>query len=174
MKQEIAKEGKLNEVVIIQKKRPNKSLRIQQDFEFCPTRTEQHSAGITDLNILIEKFTPDEVSAYIFQKNQARQEITGHDFTNEPSLQEAKNVHYALKQAYERLDPELKSNFKNHVEFLKFIDNPQNQEKMIKLGLMTQKEINANTTNAPEATQERTQQESKPVDLPKKESSPKS
>lgn len=158
---EIVSEGKLNEVVILQHQRQNKTIRYALDFQYCPTMTEQHTIRDTDINYLMEKYKPDELAAYIAARNQHRNEILGHDFSLEPNLQEAKNVHYALKQAFERLPEELKRNFKSHVEFLKFIDNPENQEKMKKLGLMTEREIAANTTT-PTTTQEEDGKKSSP------------
>ena len=48
MKQkEIIAEGKLNEKQIIVTKRKNGSLRIQQDFQFCPTMAEQHTTPLS-------------------------------------------------------------------------------------------------------------------------------
>ncbi|WNK14304.1 MAG: internal scaffolding protein [Microvirus sp.] len=139
--EQIVKEGKLNEVIIKETIRPNGTLRIQQDFEFCPTLTEQHTAHLTDLNYLIHKYKPDELAAYIAAKNQYKQEILGHDFSSEPSLQDAKNVVYQCKKAFDELPNDIKIQFKNHLEFLKFIDNPANAEKMLKLGLLREEQI---------------------------------
>jgi len=106
---------------------------------------EQHTAHLSDINYLMQRFQPDELAAYIAARSQYRREILGHDFSQEPSLQEAKNITYKLKQEFENLPDDVRVNFKNHVEFLKFIDNPANQEKMIKLGLMTKREIQQHT-----------------------------
>lgn len=133
---------KLNEVIILRKLRPNGRPRLQQDFRNCPTLAEQHTAHLTDINYLMEKYKPDELAAYIAARNQHRQEIVGHDFAKEPTMQEAKNVIYQSRKAFEELPDDIKLHFKNHVEFLKFIDNPANAEKMIKLGILTQTQIN--------------------------------
>jgi len=151
---EIVQSGKLNEVITIVTKRKNGTTRIQQDFQFCPTLAEQHTAHLTDINYLIEKHKPDELAAYIAARHQYRTEILGHDFAAEPNLQEARNITYKLQQNFQALPDEVKNNFKNHVEFLKFIDNPANQDKMIKLGLMTKKEIAANLPPTTTPTQE--------------------
>lgn len=158
---EIVAEGKLNEVIFIETKRPNKTTRIQQDFQFCPTMAEQHTAHLTDINYLMEKYTPDALEAYIMERNMYRQEILGHDFSQEPSMQEGMNVVYRIRTAFDQLAPEIKNNFKNHVEFLKFIDNPANQEKMLKLGIMTKKEIAQNSSMTPTTTQEETKDATK-------------
>jgi len=136
----IAKE-KLNVVVIKTTVRPNGTVRIQQDFTNCPTLAEQHTAHLSDLNYLIKKYRPDELEAYIIARSQFRQEILGHDFTQEPSLQDAGNLIHASKQEFENLPEEVRIQFRNHLEFIKFIDNPANAERMVRMGLITPKQV---------------------------------
>ena len=135
------KEGKLNEVIVRETIRKNGSRRIQQDFEFCPTMAEQHTGHLTDINYLMEKYRPDELDAYLAARSQYRKEILGHDFSQEPSLQDGMNVVVQSRQAFDELPDDIKIHFKNHVEFLKFIDNPKNEEKMIKLGLLKKQDL---------------------------------
>lgn len=164
-----SKASNLNVVIPVITKRKNNSLRIQQDFRNCPSMCEQHTSHLTDINYLMKKFKPDELAAYIQAKNERRAEITGHDFSQEPDLQEAKNRVYQLKSAFEALDPKVKMNFKNHVEFCKFIDNPKNQQMMLDLGLMTKREIAANTTDTGITT---TEEEAAPSQSKNAQSSP--
>lgn len=131
----------LNKVIIVETIRPDGSRRIQQDFSNCPTLTEQHTAHLTNINYLMEKYKPDELAAYIAARSQYREEILGHDFASEPEFQEAKNIVYRSKQEFESLPDDIKMSFKNHVEFLKFIDNPANAEKMIRLGILKPKQV---------------------------------
>lgn len=152
--------GKLNEVIPVITKRKNGSLRIQQDFSYCPSMAEQHTAHLSDINYLIERYKPDELAAYMAARNQYRREILGHDFSVEPSLQEAKNIIYKSRQEFDSLSDEIKSQFKNHVEFLKFIDNPANAEKMLKLGILTKTQLN---NLSPETIPSSTTQTSEPV-----------
>lgn len=147
--------GKLNEVIIKRMTRANGTRRIQQDFSNCPSMAEQHTAHMTDINYLMEKHKPDELAAYIAARNSHRQMIVDHDFSREPELQDAMTVVYRSQQAFENMDPELKQNFRNHVEFLKFIDNPANEEKLIKLGLLKReqiKDLKIEDPNAPVVT----------------------
>lgn len=139
---EITPSEKFNEVIVKTTIRPNGTLRIQQDFSNCPSLAEQHTAHLTDINYLIERYKPDELAAYIAVRNQYRAEIIGHNFSNEPSLQDAKNVVYQSRQCFDSLSDELKGQFKNHVEFLKFLDNPNNANKLIKFGVITRDELN--------------------------------
>lgn len=141
---------KINELIIRETLRENGTLRYQLDYSNCPTMTEQHTAHLTDLNYLIKTLKPDELVAYMGQRAQYRQEILGHDFSVEPDKQSAMNTIYTLKKNYQKLmedHPELNGLFKNHVEFLKYLDNPANQEKLLRMGVMTKEEIKANTSD---------------------------
>lgn len=122
---------------------PNKRVRIQTNYDLCPTMTEQHTGHLTDINYLIKTYKPDELASYILARNQGRPEIVGHDFSKEPELSEAMNWVVKSKTAFEALPAEIKNQFPNHLEFLKFIDNPQNKEKMLKLGILTEKQAQA-------------------------------
>lgn len=162
-KEEVIKHGKLNEVIVTTKLRKNGTRRIQQDFEYCPTMAEQHTAHLSDINYLMQKYKPDELAAYIAARSQYRQEIMGHDFASEPNLQEAKNIVLESRKAFEALPQEITSQFQSHLEFLKFVDNPANAEKLIKLGLATKrqlenvqiKETDANLASTRTPTQEK-------------------
>lgn len=137
----IESKAKLNEIITTYTTRKNGTLRIQHDFSNCPTMAEQHTAHLSDINYLMSKYKPDELAAYIAARSQHRQEILNHDFASEPNLQDAKNVIYQSKQAFEALPEEIRQNFRNHLEFLKFIDNPANKAKFIKLGLATEQQL---------------------------------
>lgn len=126
---------------VIYTKRPNGRLRIQHDFSDCPSMAEQHTAHLSNINYLIQKYKPDELAAYMAARNQYRKEIIGHDFSQEPDLQSAKNVVLKSRQNFEALPEEIRKNFKNHLEYLKFIDNPYNVEKAIQLGFLTKKQV---------------------------------
>lgn len=158
-------EHTLNDVRLIIKKRPNGSYSYAQDFQYCISKTDQHSAHMTDVNVLMERYKPDELAQYIAAKNQHRTEIINHDFTAEPSLQDAKNQLYELTQAFQALPPEIKSQFSSTLDFLKFIDNPHNKSQLEKLGLIDPKtqtfELNKSTEipKSPDVTRTTTQEE---------------
>lgn len=141
----LVSELELNKVIETVTKRKDGSLRIQWDYSQCPSLTEQHSAHLSDINYLIQKYKPDELAAYMAARSQYRVEVLGHDFSTEPTLQEAKNIMYNVKKNYETIPEHIRAQFRDHVEFLKFIDNPQNQEKMLKMGLLTKQQIQSQT-----------------------------
>lgn len=155
MKKPEVKKDMLNVVLEKVTVRPNGTVRIQQDFSNCPTMAEQHTAHLTNLNYLISKYKPDELAAYMAARESYRREIIGHDFSQEESLQDSKNHVYVLRTMFEELPDKIKTNFKNAVEFYKFIDNPANQEKMIELGLLSKKEVTKLTTDPTTTTQEK-------------------
>jgi len=122
--------------------RPNGRPRIQKCFKNSPSMTEQHTGHTTDINYLVKKYTPDELAAYIAARNQYRQEVKGHDFSIEPSLQEGKNAILVMKEEWAKLPSKIKKEFNNDmVAFLKFLDNPSNKDKMIELGILKEKQI---------------------------------
>lgn len=134
-------EPKLNQVLEAYSIRENGTIRLQYDFQYCPSMTEQHTAHMTDLNYLVGKHKPDELMAYLAARRQHRQEILGHDFSKEPSILDAKNVVVKMRNAFENLPEEVSKHFRNHVEFLRFIDNPENTKKMLSMGLLVPKQI---------------------------------
>lgn len=147
---EIVAEGKLNEVIMVYTRRPNGSLRIQQDYQFCPSMAEQHTAHLTDLNYLMDKYKPDELAQYLAARTSHRRELPSHDYSKELSMQDAMNYVVLTRKAFDSLNPQQKSFFRNHVEFMKYLDNPRNQEALIKLGILERKTINElNQTTAP-------------------------
>lgn len=127
----------LNKVIIKETRRPDGTLRRQKDFSNCPTMAEQHTAHLTNINYLIEKYKPDELAAYLAARTQYRQEIVAHDFASEPSMQEAKNIIYHSKSAFMDLPEGFRNQFKSHLEFLKFADIPSNAQKLIDLKILT-------------------------------------
>lgn len=135
--------GKLNEVIVTEVVRPNGSVRVQQDFSNCPSMCEQHTAHLTDINYLIKKYKPDELAAYMAARNQYRQEILGHDFSQEPDLQNGMNAVLQSKKNFEALPEKITSQFKNHLEFLKFVDIQKNADKLIELGLLTRPQLDS-------------------------------
>lgn len=139
-------------VPIVHERFENNRRRISFDYSNCPTMAEQHTAHLTDINYLMEKYAPDELAAYLAARSSHRQEILGHDFSQEPSLQDSMNVVVQSRKAFDELPDDVKMHFKNHVEFLKFIDNPENTEKMIKLGILTKKEIEKIKIEEPQNT----------------------
>jgi len=133
--------GQLNEVIVTEEIRPNGTVRRRTDYKNCPTLAEQHTAHLTNLNYLIEKYQPDELAAYLAARDQYRQEIMGHDFASEPSLQDAKNHVYYSKQAYAELPEKVRNQFRSHLDFIKYADNPRNAQLLVDNGIVTSEQL---------------------------------
>lgn len=158
------KESDLNKLIVHEHKRSNGSLRVQLDFSNCVSLTEQHSAQETDVNYLVQKYSVDELANYLALKPRAALPDLndGYDASVELNPQNARNAVYAAKQAFNELPEEVRNQFRHPVEFFKFIDNPLNQEKMIRLGLIKKKDVQALAA---------TQEPAKPDPLPSPSSS---
>nr|QJB20966.1 MAG: internal scaffolding protein [Microvirus sp.] len=124
------------EIIIIPKGNGRKGPRIIHDYSGTISRTDQHTAHANDLNQLVKRYTIDELSMYVATKNMGRQPITGHDFSIEPSKQDAMNEVKRLKDAFELLPTEVKQQFQGPLDFIKFVDDPKNMQRMIDMGLM--------------------------------------
>lgn len=162
---EILDISQFNKVIINETRRPDGSLDISQDFQNCPSMAEQDTGHLGDVNWLVANYQVDQLDAYLSHRASLRPEILGHDFSVEPELTQAHNIALNLKKNFESLDEEIKKNFKNHVEFLKFIDNPANAEKMLKMGLMTKREIQNNQTQIPTQNQNQNQNSNQTIPL---------
>lgn len=116
-------------------------LRIQRDWSDVPSMADQSQRDENNINVLMEKYKPDELAQYLAQRNINRMEITDHDFSQEPNLQNAMNSAYEIKELFNSLDEEIKYRFRGKpAEFLKFCSNPQNQAQLEKWGLHNLKE----------------------------------
>lgn len=127
--------------IIRETRRPDGSLDVSEDYTYCPSMAEQHTGHLTDINWLIERFKPDELAQYMAAKYGHKREIRGHDFSQEPDLAAAMSERYRLHSAFSELPDKVRGQFKNVTEFLKFIDNPANADRMVELGLLKKKQI---------------------------------
>lgn len=141
------KSGKLGKVIITESKRKDGSVRITEDYSNCPSMTEQH--GALTVQQLVDRYKPDELAAYLAAKEASRQPIFGLDFTQEPDLQAALNTKYHYQKYFNGLAPQIKGMFRTPLEFLKFMDNPANAEKMVEFGIFKKAEVKEILDTAP-------------------------
>lgn len=131
--------GTLGQKEIIKSTRPNGKKRVQISFKNCVSLTDKTGAQEADLNYLVKKYSPSEFAAWMLMRQ--RPEINGHDFSKEPERMHAMNEEKRINDLYEKLAPEIKAQFSNPLQFLKFIDDKLNKEKLIKMGLITNKQV---------------------------------
>lgn len=154
-----------NKVIHVEVRRPDGSLRVAQDFSNCVSMTDQSRAHETDINYLMKRHQPDELAAYISARNINRKEILNHDFSQETDMAQSLTLVGKAKKVFEELPIELRSKFKNVVQFFQYLDNPGNEDKLIQFGLATKEQIaklraQEPTTRKPE-TPTTTQEEEK-------------
>jgi len=131
----------LNQVIVNEYMREDGSVAVEYDYQYCPSQTDQTQAHMSDLNYLVAKYKPDELAAYMAARNSYRQEVLGHDFSVEPSHMEAKNIIKNAEDLINRLPAHIRDSFRSPLDFVKFVDNPQNTEILVKSGLANLKEI---------------------------------
>lgn len=109
--------------------------QVSQDFSEVASLTDQHSIHTNDLNVLVARYTPDELTNYLLAK-QTRRPIEGHDFSKEPSYQDALNEVNRIKKVFLDLPHEVQSQFKSPMDFVKFVDNPHNVDRLVEMKLL--------------------------------------
>ncbi|WNK14268.1 MAG: internal scaffolding protein [Microvirus sp.] len=113
-----------------------RNFRIQQDFSDVPSQVDQSQRDENNISVLVKKYAPDELAAYLAAKHGHKQEIMNHDFSQEPDLQESMNIVYRIRSEFEALPDQLQYLFKGKpAEFLKFCENPQNLPQLEAWGL---------------------------------------
>ncbi|UOF82991.1 scaffold protein [Microviridae sp.] len=127
----------IGKVIQAREKRPNGTLRSSREYTDCVSKVDKSKAFQNDVNTLIKKHSASEIDMLLKLRAANRRPIQNYDETQEPSLQEAKNEVVRLKNAFNNLDLKVRKQF-NHVgEFIEFIDNPQNRDEIIAMGLAT-------------------------------------
>jgi len=109
--------------------------RIQQDFSDVPSHADQSQIHENNIAMMVEKYKPDELAAYLAAKNLNRQPIEDHDFSQEPELMHAMNSAYQIQKQFDELPDTLKNFFKKPAKFLEFCENPKNRAQVEKWGL---------------------------------------
>lgn len=127
---------------IVTFKREDGSVFWGQDFTGCISKTEPHHAKETDINYLVAKYKPDELAAYLIARNP--REPFFHDFSMEPGPQEARDLQYKIKSHFNKLPERLQQFFGTALEYLKFVDNPDNMSALKQLGLSKQNQEKQN------------------------------
>lgn len=109
-----------------------KHARIQQTFP-DESRTVQASKDECDINNIMKRFHKTGALPSVI-----RQDPTYGDFADAVDYHEACNIVVRAREQFDLLDSRVREEFGNDPEaFLKFAGNPENADKMAKMGLMT-------------------------------------
>lgn len=97
-----------------------------------PLITEQSHKAEVDINNIIRRHGVDMIAktAAMQAPNMRFDDVTGNDF------QEAMNIILKAEDSFMQLPSKIRKEFNNNpAEFLDFVQNPENQDRMIELGL---------------------------------------
>lgn len=122
-------------------KKPDGKLKVLIDASDCISLTDTTGVEEADINKLVEKYSPNELANFLAQRSMAKPLITGRDLSQEPGRMETMNEVYRLQSLFNELSSEVHAHFKTVTQFLKFADDPKNVDQLIRLGLVTKKEI---------------------------------
>lgn len=142
--------------------------RIQRDWTEVPSHTDQSQRDENNINVLMEKYKPDELAQYLAQKNGHRPEINNHDFSEEPTLQNAMNSAYEINKIFESMPEQIQKYFdRKPAQFLEFCENPQNIPQLKEWGLYNLKELQPDSKREIQNRDEVPKLEPIPAPIPK-------
>jgi len=106
----------------------------------CPIeekRTRECSRGECDINNIMNKYIKTGVLAAKIRENPQY-----GDFSTVVDFQHALDIVRKAEEQFECLPAKIKNRFRNRPEeFLEYVNNPENEQEMIKLGMAIPKEI---------------------------------
>lgn len=114
-------------------------------FNLDPSLTKQEFTAECDINNIMRRFTQSGYDPSTLPLTTRKPQYG--DFSNMPqSYHEALNYVKDTERAFMTLDADLRARFENDPQqFLDFVSNPDNAEELVKLGLATAPNIEAQT-----------------------------
>ena len=97
------------------------------------TRTKQSFKKECDINNIMAKFQKNRIIDHINQNQKRFGDLTGYDFA------QAQNTLAEANSMYEELPSLVRAEFSGPGEFLDFVQNPENVQKMVELGLANER-----------------------------------
>lgn len=115
------------------------------DSYWGPSLTVQSEAESADITLIMEKYTrTGNIDAHI------RQNLQYGDTTLIPDYHTAYNQIAHANELFDTLDAKIRSRFQNDpAKMIDFLQNRENYDEAVKLGLVSKKEINENNSNPP-------------------------
>lgn len=97
---------------------------------FEPTRTQQHQADETDINLIVKRYMQTGILPQT-----ALAPLYG-DFSEPMSFHEAQNRIRAAQEAFMLIPPEIRARFDNDPgKFVAFAEDPANEDELVRLKL---------------------------------------
>jgi len=114
----------------------NRPERNPKEFQ-GPSLTQQHHAEAVNINTIVQKY---HRTGILPNGNNPAKAVYG-DFTA-IDFQTAQQRITTAREAFEALPAQIRARFRNEpVELIKFMENPENLDEAVKLGLAQKKEV---------------------------------
>ena len=113
-------------------KRTNGTKRFQIKFDQNDGRTQQHQKDECDINLIIQRHTPEQIALMATQNEGQYGDATSVDY------HAAQNIIANANSMFNDLPSEIRSQFDNDpAAFLDFTSNEENYAEMRKMGIMS-------------------------------------
>lgn len=104
--------------------------KVRPTLDTGPGKTKQEMKGESDINFILKKYQKTGTLSFVNQHQAEYMDVPNIDF------QEAMNTINEAEQMFADMPSSLRKEFKNDPgEFLEFVHNPDNADKMYDLGL---------------------------------------
>jgi len=127
----------------------NRQERVQLNFTL-PTRTKQAFKDECDINKIVERFKQTQGPDFL---DKLAGYVTGTygDFSNIPDYREALDQVKKAQQMFDALPATVRKEFDNDpAYFLDFCQNPDNNNKLLEMGLLSKPPITNSPQNTPQ------------------------
>lgn len=104
-------------------------------FDDTPSMTKQSEAEACDINNIMKRYQATGLLPDLIE----RQPMYG-DFSTVQTFHEAQGIVAQAREQFEALPAEMRDRFQNDpAKFLEFVENPKNEDELVKMGLATAK-----------------------------------
>lgn len=110
---------------------------------FEPTLTKQSFAEECDINLMIAR----AAKAGRLEELMRQDPVQYADYSDAPTFQEALNVVHTAQGQFNELDANIRLRFENNpAKFLEFMSDENNAPEWVKMGLATERQVEAKTS----------------------------
>lgn len=108
--------------------------KVQVGVECRENKTRQEFKEDCDINLVLKRYKTKGILPIVTKAEARYGDLTGVDF------QKAQDVILSANSAYMALPAKIRRRFKDAGEFLSFLDDPENVDELVSLGLATRRE----------------------------------
>lgn len=127
-------------------------LKVGLDCSDMPSRTKQSFADECDINKIIKGYDRNGLISHLNEQMPQYMDLVHDGIVGGAALDyhEALTLVRNAEALFSELPAELRNKFRNDpAEFLSFVDNPENQDELVELGLASRQELNTRAEQEP-------------------------